>query len=120
MGLNHRPRPYQGNAVWFYKNLQVPQAKHRASHTRPLKLWVQLWAEDSGFAGQVDGLRAGVESSHVAFGLAFTLSHSLRGGPERRPHGSDDRMNEKDEEIGHRGMIKTRKYSILAQLSNSP
>ena len=20
--LNHRPRPYQGNAEWFYKNLQ--------------------------------------------------------------------------------------------------
>lgn len=23
--LNHRPRPYQGNAVWFCKNLQLPR-----------------------------------------------------------------------------------------------
>ena len=54
MDLNHRPRPYQGSVVRSYKNLQVPRGlpKTAQGRTRPLKLWVQLWVENSGFAGQ--------------------------------------------------------------------
>ena len=65
------------------KELVAGTAKDRASHTRPLKLWVQLWVDDFGSRRSLDRRRPVAETSHIDPGLILTSS-STAEETERR------------------------------------